>query len=135
MRLFGRAKQGGELAINIRPVTREEATIRVLAEPDFVPVEGNACVSGDRAFDREVEQRILAHLERGDVWAWAAVTIIVTWTPFEARTHLSCCSYADEDDFKQSGGYFDDMVEEALEELNRSVYEAYQRIKEREKAA
>jgi hypothetical protein len=121
--------------MNIKPITREEATIRVLAEPDEVPVEGNACASGDNAFDQEVEQGILARLEQGDVWAWAAVTVIVTWASFEARTHLGCCSYDSEDDFKQHGGYFDDMVAEALDDLNRTIGDTYQRIKEREMAA
>jgi hypothetical protein len=121
--------------MNIRPITREEAAIRVLAEPDHIPVEGNACASGDDDFDRQVEHKILCLLDQGDVWAWAAVTVVVTWGPFEGRDHLGCCSYADENDFKQSGGYFDDMVSEALAELNRSVREAYQQMKEREMAA
>ena len=121
--------------MNIRSIVREETVIRVLAEPDHVPVKGNACASGDEAFDREVEHNILCRLQQGDVWAWAAVTVLVAWGQFEGRDHLGCCSYADENDFRQPGCYFDDMVEEALEELNRSVYEAYQRIKEREMAA
>ena len=121
--------------MNIRPIRRNEATIRVLAEPDHVPVEGNACVSGDDDFDRETEHNVLCRLQQGDVWAWAAVTIIVTWGPFEARSHLGCCSYAHEDDFRQPGGYFDDMVAEALEELNRTVCETYCQMKERELAA
>jgi len=121
--------------MNIRPITRGEATIITLAEPDPIPVEGNACASGDEAFDREVEQGILARLEQGDVWAWAAVTVIVAWGPFCARSHLGCCSYADEDEFKRPGGYFDDMVEEALEELNEAVLETYERMKKREMAA
>lgn len=121
--------------MKIRPVTREEATIRVLAEPDPVPVEGNACASGDNEFDRKVERNILCHLQQGDVWAWAAVTVIVSWGSFEGRACLGCCSYADEHDFRESGGYFDDMVAEALEELNRSISEAYQQMKERGMAA
>ncbi len=121
--------------MNIRPITREEARIRVLAEPDHVPVEGNASGSGDDDFDREVEHNILCRLQQGDVWAWAAVTVVVAWCHFEGRAHLGCCSYADEDDFRQPDGYFDDMVNEALEELNKSISEAYQRIKEREMAA
>jgi len=121
--------------MNIRPITRDEATIRVLAEPDLVPVEGNASASGDDTFDWEVEHNILCRLQQGDVWAWAAVTVIVIWGAFEARAHLSCCSYAGEDDFRQPGCYFDDMVEEALEELNRTVRETYQQMKEREMAA
>ena len=121
--------------MKIQPITRGEAAIRVLAEPDDIPVEGNACASGDDDYDREVERDILGRLQQGYVWAWAAVTVIVNWGPFEARAYLGCCSYADEEDFRQSGGYFDDMVAEALEELNRTVRETYQQMKERELAA
>ena len=109
--------------------------IRVLAEPDHVPVEGNACVSGNESLDREVEHNILCRLQQGDVWAWAAATVVVAWGPFKGTAHLGCCSYADESDFKQPGGYFDDMVAEALDELNRTISETYQQIKEREMAA
>ena len=121
--------------MNIRPIRCEEAAIRVLAEPDHIPVEGNACVSGDDDFDREVEHNVLCRLQQGDVWAWAAVTIVVAWGQFEGRAYLGCCSYADENDFRQPGCYFDDLVAEALAELNRSVREAYQQMKEREMAA
>ncbi len=121
--------------MNWRPLTREEVTVRLQAEPESIPVEGNACASGDDDFDREVEHNILCRLQQGDLWAWAAVTVVVSWGRFEGRAHLGCCSYADEEDFRQPGGYFDDMVAEALEELNRTVLEAYQVLKKRELAA
>jgi len=121
--------------MTIKPITRDEATVRILAEPDHVPVEGNACASGDEDFDREVEHNILYRLQQGDVWAWAAVTVIVAWGQFEGRAHLGCCSYADDNDFGQPGGYFDDMVAEALEQLNQTISETYQQIKNREMAA
>jgi len=56
MPLPGQIVSRGESPMNIRPITREEAAIRVLAEPDDIPVEGNACASGDDDFDREIEQ-------------------------------------------------------------------------------
>ena len=118
-----------------RLLTREEVAISLKAAPEFVPIEGNASASGDDAFDQEVEGSILCRVEQGDVWAWAAVTVTVSWGPFSASDHLGCCSYADEEDFRQPGGYFDDMVDEALEELNKIVLNAYQRLKEREQAA
>ena len=118
-----------------RPLTREEIAISLKAEPEFVPVEGNAMASGDDAFDREVEQDIFQRLAQNDVWAWAMVTVTVSWGPFSASDHLGCCSYANEEDFRQPGGYFDDMVDEALEELNRIVRDAYEQLKEREQAA
>lgn len=118
-----------------KPISREEVTIRLEAEPEFVPVEGNAMASGDDAFDREVEQGILNRINLGDVWAWAMVTVTVSWGPFSASDHLGCCSYTDEKDFCQPGGYFDDMVYEALAELNRIAQDAYRQLKERELAA
>ena len=119
----------------LKPLTRQEIAIRLTAGQEFIPVEGNASASGDEAFDQEVEHSILSRLEQGDVWAWAMVTVTVSWGPFSASDHLGCCSYADEEDFRQSGGYFDDMIDEALGELNRVVLDAYQQLKERELAA
>jgi len=118
-----------------KPLTRQEIAIRLKADPEFIPVEGNALASGDDAFDRKVEEGILHRLEQEDVWAWAAVTVTVSWGPFLASDHLGCCSYADEEDFCQPGGYFDDMIDEALDELNRVVLEAYRQLKTRERAA
>jgi hypothetical protein len=123
------------ISMNPRPITKEEAAIRVRAEPEHIPVEGNALVSGDDALDREAEQEILQRLDQGDTWAWAAVTVTATWGPFAASDHLGCCSYADEADFTQPGGYYDDMVDAALDELNQTILDAYRRIKERERAA
>ena len=121
--------------MNWKPLTREEVTVRLQAEPEFVQVEGNASASGEDAFDREVEQGILSRLEQGDVWAWAAVTVTVSWGPFSASDCLGCCSYADEEDFRQPDGYFDDMVDQAIEELNKTVLDAYRQMKTRERAA
>ena len=118
-----------------KPLTREEVAIRLEAEPEFIPVEGNASASGDEAFDQEMEHSILSRLETGDVWAWAMVTVTVSWGPFSASDHLGCCSYADEEDFSQPGGYLDDMVDEALTELNKLILDAYRQLKEREQAA
>ena len=118
-----------------KPLTREEIALRLKAEPEFVPVEGNAMASGDDTFDQEVEHVIVRRVQQGDVWAWAMVTVTVSWGRFSASDHLGCCSYADEKDFRQPGGYFDDMVDEALGELNKIALDAYLQLKERELAA
>ena len=121
--------------MNWKPLKREEVAIHLKADPECIPVEGNAMASGDDAFDRQIEEEILAHLEQGDIWTWAAVTVTVSWGPFSASDHLGCCSYAHEEDFRQPGGYFDDMVDDALVELNKILLDAYRQLKERELAA
>lgn len=90
--------------------------IRVEIEPEEVSVRGNAMASGDDAADREAEDEILRRLDRGDVWAWCSVRVVVEhdgWV--KASGWLGCCSYEDEEDFRK-GGYFDDMVREVLED-------------------
>ena len=120
--------------MSIRSIQRHEARISIRAEPEWVPVEGNAMASGDDALDREVEQEILQRLNQGDIWAWAAVTVEASWKSFRGIATLGCCSYESEEEFCQPDGYFDDLVSEALEDLNREVSEAHQNLKERELA-
>ncbi len=118
----------------LRTLNRDEVKVYIRAEPDDLPVRGNAMASGNDAFDREAEESIISRLEDGDVWAWAAVTVTVAWGVFAASDHLGACSYADEADFRQPGGYFDDMIDAALEQINSVVLEAYTKI-DRELAA
>jgi len=121
--------------MSIRAIERHEACIRIRAEPDWVPVKGNAMASGDDALDREVEQEILQRLNQGDIWAWAAVTVETSWKSFRGIATLGCCSYESEEDFCQPDGYFDDLVSEALEDLNRNVGASYEDLKRRELTA
>ena len=107
--------------MSFKPVTRSEVDVTVTAEPEWTPVRGNAMASGDDAIDKAVEDAILQRLEQGDTWAWAAVTVTVAWAGISASAYLGCCSYADEADFRQPGGYFDDLVDESLTSLNEEL--------------
>ncbi len=103
----------------------------VQAEPDQIPVRGNALVSGDDASDREAEDEILRRLESNDQWAWAAVTVVARVErddeAFEGTDSLGACSYADEEDFVQSGGYFDEMKKSAYDDLLATISAAVKR--------
>jgi|SRR6185312_340027 len=105
---------------------RAEFTIE--AEPEEIEVRGNAMASGDAAADKAVEDEILRRLDQGDVWAWASVTVRCTLEGFEGRDHLGCCSYKDEADFIQPGGYYDDMRVEAFCELLVAMADARKRL-------
>jgi len=96
-------------------------TFTVHAEEDYIPVRGNAMASDDPEFDKKVEDEIIARLEAGDVWAWASVTVRAKWNGFVGEDHLGGCCYWDEEDFKKSGGYYEDMKAEALTALNREL--------------
>jgi hypothetical protein len=98
----------------------------VHAEPEDVPVRGNAVVSGDLQQDKEVEDRILTRLAGGEVWAWCYVVVtailLVDGTPFiQANNTLGCCSYVDEEDFCKDSGYFENMKKEAKNTLKTEL--------------
>lgn len=111
-----------------RKVTREECRITVRTEPEHIPVRGNAMASGDPQLDRELEDSIIERLETGDEWAWCYVVVTVSWGDFDASASIGACSYDDEADFCQPGGYFDDLVDEALEGVNDGIMRAYMSI-------
>lgn len=83
--------------------------------PEDSPVRGNAMASGDNAFDQECEDKILADLEWNE-WAWCTVKVTATFGPWEGTDYLGCCSYQDEEGFKQ-GGYWKDMQHQAFTDL------------------
>ncbi len=96
----------------------EKARITIRAERDEdAPVRGNALASGDDDLDREAENEILERLERGDVWAWAHVTVYASYEGLQGRDDLGACSYASEADFRTECGYFKQMVDSAIENL------------------
>jgi hypothetical protein len=78
--------------------------------PEDVDVRGNALASGDDEEDRREEDRIIAELDRGNLWAWCLVKVTVRYGGIVESDTLGCCSYRDEHDFREGGSYYDDMV-------------------------
>ncbi len=103
--------------MKLKTVTRGMATITLTMEPEIGPFEGDFD-------DRETEEWIRSELASDNQWAWCVVTVTAKWGGFEGSDHLGGCSYKSEEDFRQPGGYFDDMVKAALETLNQSIRDA-----------
>lgn len=108
-------------------IPEDEVTYTLDVQPEDIPVRGNALASGDDEEDRRAEDEIIERLEAGDVWAWASVVVRAEWNGFVGRDYLGGCSYANEDDFKAPGGYYDDMKQQALDDLHREVRSALER--------
>lgn len=114
--------------MNMRKLTRDDVTFTLSVEfEDDVPVRGSFA-SGDDAADEQLVQEILARLDRGEVWAWACVTVQATWEGISAGASLGACSYANEKDFKTEGGYYEDMCGEALDDLNATLAAMHQKL-------
>ena len=74
--------------------------------------------------DPETVQHVLAAIESGSDWAWCCVEVRATYdngpTDISGSDFLGCCSYASRGDFKR-GGYYGDMIDGALADLNQKI--------------
>jgi hypothetical protein len=112
----------------------EERMIKYTVRADFdsTPISGNASASGDKDYDKKVEDQIKKRFNAGNPWAWASVTVraIVTidGRVYTGEDHLGCVTAYNEQDFIQNGGYYKDMCEAAkqalLADLNARVESA-----------
>jgi len=91
--------------------------------PEDLPVRDNAIASGDDAFDKEVEDKILKELDSGNQWAWCQVRVTATMKDSFGHTvaigvsYLGACSCKDENDFINNSGYHLEMKSEAEDDL------------------
>jgi hypothetical protein len=94
----------------------------VEAEAEDAPIEGNASAI-DEETDRETEEWIRSQLDAGNEWAWATVKVTASFPGLEIEgvAYLGCCSYRSREDFMEPGGYYDDLKDEAKEDLLRQV--------------
>ena len=98
--------------------------------PEYLDVRGNAMASGDDAFDREVEDSIIADFEGGNEWAWCTVKVTARYEyidEIEGVDYLGACSYKDEEDFKDCG-YYADMQDQARERLYDRLEGVYRKL-------
>ena len=103
-------------------------------EQDDIPVRGNAIASGDNATDKAVEDEIIKRLDNGDTWAWCSVCVVAEAGGVEGRAYLGACSYKDEEDFR-AGGYYEQMQEEAKNDLMEQLRRAKKTLEEIEAEA
>ena len=104
----------------IRERIIDQVQLKTVIHEEYASIEGNAIASEDENFDRKVCQEIRNQLEAGNPWAWCTVEVIARWETFSGNDFLGCCSYKDEDDFKQ-GGYAEGMAEIAVNDLIDSI--------------
>jgi hypothetical protein len=105
----------------IKQLTAKDLKIRVIASEEDIPVRGNAITSGDEAFDKKVENQLLRRLDRGDLWAWCSVEVECTYKGLTASEYLGGCSYKSEKDFIKNSGYYEDMVQTCLEDIQSQL--------------
>ena len=116
--------------MELRKLNVDDVEVKIFAEDEDIPIRGSFD-SGDPKLDEETAKEIEARLNRGDIWAWCNVRVQVSYGSCFVATssHLGACSYKNEKDFVKNSGYYDSLVEEALDDLNVEVQETFEKLK------
>lgn len=110
--------------MKIKTLTKDDVEFTVECLEEDIPVRGNALVSGDDEEDKKAEDAIIADYNSGNSWAWCTVKVTAkhpNLPDIEGVDYLGACSYKSQKDFEENSGYFGDMKDRALEELNREI--------------
>lgn len=113
--------------MGLRKLTLDEVEISLTIEVDDHGPEG-CFATGNDAQDEKMVREIREKMARGDVWAWCVVTVKARWNGFIGTDTLGECSYKDEKDFREDG--YGDLVGEALDDLNGSIFDTHSRLRE-----
>jgi hypothetical protein len=89
-------------------------------ELSSIPIKGN-CSAIDAEIDKATENWIKDELRTGNSWAWCDVRLIGRYEGLEAYDCLGACSYLSREDFVKPGGYYDDMKNVVLSELQSQL--------------
>jgi hypothetical protein len=64
-------------------------------------------------------------------YAWFCAKVEVTYKELLATDYLGGCTYKSEKDFKENSGYYEDMVQTCIDEINREINEINKDIQKR----
>ena len=106
---------------------KDVATIEFQALEEDTPVRGNAMDGGDGALDKQVEDEIIARLNRCDIYSWFIAKVTARYGFFSGRDYLGGCSYDSEEQFKISG-YYEDMRDAAIADLAQQIIETHYQV-------
>ena len=98
----------------LRKITVDEVQWTVTPLPeDQSPEDAHDCSEGEHLKEC---QRIRTEAVWNE-WAWCCVEVKGYWNGLQGIAYLGACSYRNEDDFKQDGGYFKQLQSEAMDDL------------------
>ncbi len=104
--------------MELRKLTLEDLEFIVIAEgDDSTPHEMlSECMTSEE-IDALIEEA------QFNIWKWCSVEVKGTFMGLEASDYLGACSYEDKDDFIKNSGYYADMCQNVLTELQTKIDE------------
>lgn len=100
-----------------REKLKAKAEIDILLHENDFPPEDSFDDPRDVAWAKE-------QIEAGNEWGWCCVQVRARFADWTGSDFLGGCSYENERAFKVPGGYYEDMVNNAIEELAQQMERA-----------
>ena len=112
----------------MKPIKESEVEFSITVEPEYMTSPREMF---PEPCDVELCEKIIKDAEWNE-WAWCTVAVKASFKDgaITAEDYLGCCSYEDEADFK-AGGYYEDMRQQALKELNVKAEALYAALSNR----
>jgi hypothetical protein len=121
--LYGYSNWSMPVASEVPPtrVTRDTpgVTIKVRVEEETDSPYGH--------FENRDQAKEVIKRANGNIWGWCTVWVTVSWEGFSGEDNLGCCSYDSEEEFR-ADAYYSDLVNQALDQLNKDVDKAREAI-------
>ena len=99
-------------------ITRADVNIRVVAEDEDISIKQVAkeCAPG-------FEDAVRSVMKKSRRWGWCCVHVIVSLKSNPEITgdaYLGACSYYSRKDFIENSGYYDQMVDDAIADIQKA---------------
>lgn len=99
--------------------TKEVVRFEISIEPEPISIESTLSFEETGADYSEYIEKVLND-NGANPWLWCSVKVTAGWFELEGYSYLGACAYQSEEDFK-NGGYFEQMKDEAFEQLKEKV--------------
>lgn len=101
----------------LKDIIRTAARIEVEAFDEEKMIE-------DHIKNHEISGKILGDLLTNS-WAWCQIRVSAHWHGIATCDYLHACSYKSKEDFIENSGYYDDMVNECIDQLEKYALEVW----------
>lgn len=114
--------------MKLRRLKESDISLTIEAEPEDIAPEFYLSFKNTGFDHTDTIRHIRQRLNLGQQWAWCCVNVTARYELWTGTAYLGCCSYKNKTDFIANSGYYKQMVQEALDDLNKDIRNVFESI-------
>ena len=116
------------LIFDIMELTKESLFAKVKANA-VISIESEVePMSYEDEFDEDGIKAVEQAIENNYQWGWCSVHVTAKYSGLVGEDWLGGCSYKSEQDFIDNSGYYQDMMDTALQDLVNQIWEVLEQL-------